>query len=98
MPENGAAVKRGGAYPAPAPVPVAGVARRTTSPLAPVFDCFRFMELVELAEIGRCRASVSPPQTHQNGLLSSIGMAVAVFLGVRLVFYLWLATRGLCPL
>ena len=27
-----------------------------------VFDCFRFMEL---AEIGRCRASLSPPQTHQ---------------------------------
>ena len=32
-------------------------------------DSFRFMEL---AEIGRCRASVSPPQTHQGGLLSSI--------------------------
>ena len=30
------------------------------------FGCFRFMEL---AEIGRCRASVSPPQTHQGGLL-----------------------------
>ena len=31
-----------------------------------VFDCFRFMEL---AETGRCRASVPPPQTHQGGLM-----------------------------
>ena len=31
-----------------------------------VFDCFRFMAL---AEIGRCRISVPPPQTHQGGLL-----------------------------
>ena len=30
------------------------------------FGCFRFMEL---AEIGRCCASVSPPQTHKGGLL-----------------------------
>ena len=36
---------------------------------------------MELAEIGRCRASGSPPQTHQGGLLSSIDMAVAVFGG-----------------
>ena len=40
---------------------------------------FRF---IELAEIGSCRASVSPPQTHQDGLLlGSIGMAVAVCWG-----------------
>ena len=45
---------------------------------ATVFDCFRFMEL---AEVGRCRAPVSPPQTHRGGLLSSIGMAVAVCWG-----------------
>ena len=36
--------------------------------------CFRFMEL---AEIGKCRASEPPPQTHQDCLLSSIGIAVA---------------------
>ena len=50
--------------------------RSSACPL--VFDCFRFMDL---AEIGRCRASVSPPQTHQGGLLSSISMAVAVCWG-----------------
>ena len=35
---------------------------------------------MELAETGtgRCRAPVSPPQTHQGGLLGSIGMAVAL--------------------
>ena len=38
---------------------------------------------MEIAEIGRCHASVSPPQTHQGGLLlGSIGMAVAVSLPV----------------
>ena len=42
---------------------------------ATIFDCFRLMEL---AEIGRCRASLSPPQPHQGGLPSSISMAVAV--------------------
>ena len=35
---------------------------------------------MELAEIGRCRASVSPPQTHQGGQLGSI-LAVAVCWG-----------------
>ena len=43
------------------------------------FGCFRFMEL---AEIERCRASMPPPQTHQEcGLLGSMGMAVAVCWG-----------------
>ena len=38
--------------------------------LAPsVSNCSRFME--RAAEIGRCRASGSPPQTHQGGLLES---------------------------
>ena len=49
-----------------------------TRPVSLLFDCFRFMEL---AEIGRCRASMFPPQTHQGGLLRSIGMAVAVCWG-----------------
>ena len=43
-----------------------------------VMACFRFMEL---AEIGRCHASLPPPQTRLCGLLGSIGMAVAVFWG-----------------
>ena len=42
------------------------------------FDYFRFMEL---AEIERCRASESPPQTHQGGQLSSSDMAFAVCWG-----------------
>ena len=42
-----------------------------------VFGCFRFMEL---AEIGRCRAPISPPQTHRGDLLGSISMGVAVYL------------------
>ena len=46
-----------------------------------VFDLWN----MELAEIGRCRASVSPSQTHQGGLLGSIGMAVAVFWGCPLL-------------
>ena len=37
---------------------------------------------MELAEIGRYRASMSTPQTHQGGLLSSICIAVAVCLGM----------------
>ena len=32
--------------------------------------------VLELAEIGRCHAPVSPPQTHQGGLLESIDMEV----------------------
>ena len=38
------------------------------------FGCFRLMEL---AEIGRCRAPVSLPQTHQGGLLGSIGIGIS---------------------
>ena len=58
-----------------------------------VFDCFRLMEL---AEIGRCRASLSPPQTHQGGLLSSIGMAVAVCWGCPRCSARWGDTRHQC--
>ena len=54
----------------------------------PVFfgaaDCFRLFSIyhgMELAEIGRCRASVSPPQTHQGGQLGSIAKAAAVCWG-----------------
>ena len=49
--------------------------KRKPTVMSAVFNCVRFMEL---AEIGRCRASLSPPQTHQGGQLSSMGMAVAV--------------------
>ena len=56
------------------------------------FDCFRFMEP---AEIGRCHASVSPPQTHQGGLLSSIGMAVAVCWGCPRCSARWGETSAL---
>ena len=37
-----------------------------------VFGCFRF---TELAEIGRCRASAPPPQTHQGGLIERCALA-----------------------